>query len=50
VAHESSAFRRDRFVPAEIAVGLFRAAPGVDYERFKADLDAVASQDPTPRG
>jgi prevent-host-death family protein len=42
--------RRHRFVPAETAVALFRTAPRVDYARFRADLDAVASQDPTPRG
>lgn len=42
--------RRHRFVAAETAVATFRAAPPVDYERFRADLDAAASQDPMPRG
>lgn len=42
--------RRHRFVTAETAVAMFRAAPAVDYERFRADLDSTASQDPTPRG
>lgn len=42
--------RRHRFVAAETAVAMFRTAPGVDYARFRADLDAVASQDPVPRG
>jgi hypothetical protein len=43
-------FRRHRFVAAETAVAMFRTAPRVDYERFRADLDAAASQDPMPRG
>ena len=42
--------RRHRFVAAETAVAMFRAAPPVDYERFRADLDTAASQDPLPRG
>lgn len=42
--------RRHRFVAAEAAVELFRGAPAVDYGRFRADLDAVASQDAKPRG
>ena len=42
--------RRHRFVAAETAVAMFRAAPPVDYERFRADLDAAARQDPMPRG
>lgn len=42
--------RRHRFVAAEAAVTIFRSAPPVDYERFRADLDASATQDPTPRG
>ena len=46
---ELSPLRRHRFVAAEAAVAMFRGAPGVDYKRFRADLDAAASQDPTPR-
>ncbi len=42
--------RRHRFVAAETAVAMFRAAPPVDYERLRADLDAAARQDPMPRG
>jgi prevent-host-death family protein len=42
--------RRHRFVAAETAVAMFRAAPPVDYARFRADLDAAASQDATPYG
>lgn len=47
---ELTPLRRHRFVAAETAVALFRAAPSVDYMRFRADLEAVASQDPSPRG
>jgi antitoxin (DNA-binding transcriptional repressor) of toxin-antitoxin stability system len=47
---ELTPLRRHRFVAAEAAVALFQAAPGVDYERFRADLDTIASQDATPRG
>jgi hypothetical protein len=36
-------------VAAETAVAVFRTAPAVDYARFRADLDAVADQDPAPR-
>jgi antitoxin (DNA-binding transcriptional repressor) of toxin-antitoxin stability system len=47
---ELTPHRRRRFVPAEVVVELFRHAPAVDYERLRADLDAVVSQDITPRG
>ena len=46
---ELSPLRRHRFVAAEAAVELFRGAPAVDYDRFRADLDLAASQDSTPR-
>ena len=46
---ELSPLRRHRFVAAEAAVALFRAAPTIDYERFGTDLDSVVSQDPSPR-
>jgi antitoxin (DNA-binding transcriptional repressor) of toxin-antitoxin stability system len=42
---ELAPLRRHRFVAAETAVAVFKAAPPVDYERFRADLDAVASQE-----
>jgi hypothetical protein len=29
---------------------MFGSAPSVDYKRFRADLDAAASQDAAPRG
>jgi prevent-host-death family protein len=47
---ELTPLRRHRFVAAEAAVAMFRTAPSVDYDRFRADLDQVASQDPVPRG
>jgi len=47
---ELSPLRRHRFVPAEAIVALFRAAPRIDYERFRADLDDAVDQDPVPRG
>ena len=47
---ELSPLRRHRFVPAETALAVFRAAADIDYRRFRADLDALAVQDPTPRG
>jgi hypothetical protein len=31
-------------------VAAFRGAPRVDLDRLRADLDAVANQDLTPRG
>lgn len=46
---ELTPLRRHRFVSAEAAVAMFRNAPQVDYVRLRADLDAVADQDPVPR-
>jgi len=46
---ELTPLRRHRFLTAETAVAAFRVAPRVEYQRFRADLDAVADQDPTPR-
>jgi prevent-host-death family protein len=42
--------RRHRFVPAEAALELFRRAAPVDRARLQDDLDALADQDPAPRG
>ncbi len=47
---ELTPLRRHRFVRAEAAVAMFRTAPSVDYQRFRDDLDDIASQDVTPRG
>ncbi|MGH9243256.1 MAG: type II toxin-antitoxin system Phd/YefM family antitoxin [Acidimicrobiales bacterium] len=42
---ELTPLRRHRFVAAEAAIAMFKAAPRVDYRRLRADLDATASQD-----
>ncbi len=47
---ELSPVRRRRFVTTAAAMAAFATAPHVEYERLRADLDAVASQDPAPRG
>jgi antitoxin (DNA-binding transcriptional repressor) of toxin-antitoxin stability system len=41
--------RRGRFVGVNTVSTVFRRAAG-DVGRFRADLDAVADQDSTPRG
>jgi prevent-host-death family protein len=45
---ELTPLRRHRFVAAETAVAMFRNAPRVEYSRLRADLDASASQEPSP--
>ena len=40
---------RNHFVPKALALRIFRHAPRLDVGRLRADLDAVARQDPTPR-
>ncbi|MEY2473558.1 MAG: hypothetical protein QOK28_2887 [Actinomycetota bacterium] len=42
--------RQRRFVPTETLQWDFRSAAPVDLGTLRADLDAVASQDPRPRG
>lgn len=42
-------YRQRQFVPAKQAITNFKNVPSVDYEELRADLDAVAGQDPTPR-
>lgn len=46
---ELTPLRRHRFVPATTAVAVFHGAAPVDLERLRADLDATADQDLTPR-
>lgn len=46
---ELTPLRRGRFVAAETVLAIFKGAPPVDIERLRADLDAIATQDPTPR-
>jgi prevent-host-death family protein len=42
--------RRRQFIPKEELVALFEGAAHIDYEQFRADIDAHVDQDPTPRG
>lgn len=46
---ELAPLRRHRFVTADAAIAMFRNAPHVDADRFRADLDAIANQDSNPR-
>ena len=41
--------RRRRFVSAEVVMGAFAGAPRIDPAGFRADVDSVLDQDPTPR-
>ncbi len=41
--------RRHRFVAAAVAAATFREAPAIDFDRFRADVDAVVDQDASPR-
>lgn len=47
---ELTPLRRLRFVTAESIAHLFQAAPSIDGEQFRRDLDAVADQSIEPRG
>jgi antitoxin (DNA-binding transcriptional repressor) of toxin-antitoxin stability system len=38
-----------KFIPKEELLALFEGAPHIDYEQFRADIDAFVDQDPTPR-
>jgi antitoxin (DNA-binding transcriptional repressor) of toxin-antitoxin stability system len=40
---------RRRFVGREAALASFAAAPPIDGDKFREDLDAELDQDPTPR-
>lgn len=42
--------RRRRFMRKETLLTLFTAAPHIDYERFRADIDTFVDQNPAPRG
>lgn len=46
---ELTPVRRRQFLSAEAAVALFEDAPPIDYAQFRADIDAILDQDPTPR-
>lgn len=41
--------RRRAFVEAAAVAAAFAGAPALSIDEFRADLDALADQDPTPR-
>ena len=47
---ELTPMRRHRFVSTDAVLAMFRNAPTVDADRFRADLDDIADQDAAPRG
>ncbi len=47
---ELSPLRQRMFVPANAAIAIFSGAPGVEFERFRKDVDTLIDQDPSPRG
>jgi antitoxin (DNA-binding transcriptional repressor) of toxin-antitoxin stability system len=47
---ELTPLRRHRFVPAETVVDVFRAAPAVDFEQLRHDLDELVDHSIAPRG
>jgi prevent-host-death family protein len=47
---ELTPMRRHRFVSTAAVFAMFRNAPTVDADRFRADLDDIADQDAAPRG
>jgi antitoxin (DNA-binding transcriptional repressor) of toxin-antitoxin stability system len=47
---ELTPFRQRQFVAAEAAVAVFRGAPAVEHDRFRAEVDALLDQEPAPRG
>jgi len=47
---ELTPFRRNRFVDTRQLQAKLANAPKVDYTAFRADVDALLNQDPSPRG
>lgn len=47
---ELTPLRRLRFVTAESVTEIFRAAPAVDVQQLRQDLDEIANQESSPRG
>jgi antitoxin (DNA-binding transcriptional repressor) of toxin-antitoxin stability system len=47
---ELTPLRRRQFLSAEAAVAAFAAAPTIDAQRFRSDVDAVLDQRPPARG
>jgi antitoxin (DNA-binding transcriptional repressor) of toxin-antitoxin stability system len=46
---ELAPLRRHRFVSADAAIAMFRNAPHIDADQFRADVDALADQGIDPR-
>lgn len=46
---ELTPLRRHRFVATAAVMAIFRNAPAIDPDRFRADVDAWAGQDVRPR-
>lgn len=47
---ELAPVRRRRFVSKDAVLAAFAHAEPIDAERFRADVDRLAEQDPAPRG
>ena len=47
---ELTPLRRRRFVSAAAVIDTFRAAPAIDNDRFRRDIDSYADPDIEPRG
>jgi len=47
---ELTPMRRHRFVSADSVVAMFRNAPAIDRDQFRADLDGIAAPAAEPRG
>ncbi len=47
---ELTPLRRHRMVSKDAVLSVFAHAAPIDFERFRRDVDALAHQDPTPRG
>ncbi len=47
---ELTPMRRHRFVSTDAVFAMFRNAPTIDADRFRADLDDIADQDAAPHG
>jgi antitoxin (DNA-binding transcriptional repressor) of toxin-antitoxin stability system len=43
-------YQRRKSISREAFIDLFAGSPPIDHERFRADIDGYADQDPTPRG
>lgn len=41
--------RQRQFVATDAVLAVFAAAPGIDYARFRTDVDKLLDQSPLPR-